>query len=101
MEEKRYELVFDDVMIKQLKRAAKNNVVKGILKRMLDQMEIGGPMAGKLVDSQLHVYEMKSKNPPIRLYFKHKQDTNEIYVFEFEMKTSEKKQKETIGKLRH
>jgi len=43
---------------------------------------------------------VKNKHPPIRLYFKHNQQTNEIYVFEFEMKTSPEKQKATIGKVK-
>ena len=46
------------------------------------------------------MYEMKIKHPPIRLYFKHRLDSNEIYVFEFEMKTSKSKQQKTIDKLR-
>ncbi len=101
MEVQKYELVFDDIIIKQLQKAAKNKAVKEIVSRMLSQIELAGPNAGKLIDSQLHLYEMKSKTPPIRLYFKHKLDKNEIYVLEFEMKNSEKKQKETINKLRY
>jgi len=96
--EKRYELVFDNVMIKQLKQAAKNNHVKKILTKMLDKLELAGPYVGKLLDSKLHLYEIKNKSPPIRLYYRHKE--NEIYVFEFEMKTSDKKQKETIKKVK-
>jgi len=101
MMEKRYELIFDDVMIKQLKKAAKNLSIKMIITDWLDKIELNGPSAGKLLDSKLHLYEMKTANPPLRLYYKYNQTTNEIYVFEFEMKTSPKKQKETIGKLRH
>ena len=67
---------------------------------MLDRLEFLGPDAGNLLDSKLFIYEVKNKHPPIRLYFKHIQQTNEIYVFEFEMKTSPKKQKTTIGKIR-
>ena len=44
---------------------------------------------------------MKNKHPPLRLYFYYQKSTNKIIIFEFEMKTSEKKQQETIGKLRH
>lgn len=93
-------LVFDEVMIKQLQKAAKNQQIKAILKNMLDEVEKKGPEAGKLLDSHLFIYEVKSKHPPIRLYFKHNLKTNEIYVFEFEMKTSEEKQKLTIAKIR-
>jgi len=40
------------------------------------------------------------KSPPIRLYYKHNLLTNEIYVFEYGMKTSEGKQNKTIYKIR-
>ena len=95
-----FTLVFDDVMIKQLKKAAKNQHIKEILTKMLDKLELSGPDAGELLDSQLSLYEVKIKHPPIRLYFKHNKATNEIYVFEFEMKTSPEKQKATIIKLK-
>jgi len=95
-----YHLVFDEVIIKQLKKARKNNQVKEILSKMLDRIEERGPDAGKLLDSHLRIYEMKSMHPPIRLYFKHNMHTNEIYVFEYEMKTSEQKQQSTIGRIK-
>ena len=95
-----YILVFNDVMIKQLKKAGKNQHIKEILTKMLDKLEFFGPDAGELLDSQLAVYEVKIKHPPIRLYFKHNKPTNEIYVFEFEMKTSPEKQKATIIKIK-
>ena len=95
-----YTLVFDDVMIKQLKKAAKNQHIKEILTKMLDKLELSGPDAGELLDSQLSLYEVKIKHPPIRLYYKHNKSTNEVYVFEFEMKTSPEKQEATIKKLK-
>ena len=67
---------------------------------MLDKLEFAGPDGGGLLDSQLSIYEVKLKHPPIRLYFKHNKSTNEIYVFEFEMKTSPEKQKAIIKKLK-
>lgn len=95
-----YSLVFDDVMIKQLKKAAKDQHIKEILAKMLDRLEFSGPDAGNLLDSQLFIYEIKIKHPPVRLYFKYNKPKNEIYVFEFEMKTSPEKQKTTIRKLK-
>ena len=95
-----YPLVFDDVMVKQLQKAAKNQWLKEILKNMLDEIEEKGPLAGKLLDSHLFIYEIKSKHPPLRLYFKHNLHTNEIYIFEYEMKTSEEKQRLTLTKIR-
>ncbi len=87
-------------MVKQLRKAAKNNQIKQILTKMLDKVEESGPDAGKLLDSKLFIYEIKSMHPPIRLYFKHNLSTAEIYVFEFEMKTSEAEQQKTIDRIR-
>jgi hypothetical protein len=98
--EKRFQLVFDDVMIKQLRSAARNQQIKNLLTKMLDKLELIGSLAGDLLDPKLHIYEVKSKRPPLRLYFKHNIPTDEIYVFEFEMKTSRQKQRKTIDKLR-
>lgn len=95
-----YILIFDGVILKQLKQAAKNRQTQEILTKMLNKLEISGPYAGELLDSKLFLYEVKNKHPPIRLYYKHIRETNEIYVFEYEMKTSEEKQKKTIHKLR-
>lgn len=98
--EKAFTLIFDDVMVKELKKAAKNGHIKSILASMLDKLELFGHDAGKLLDSELFLYEIKSKHPPLRLYFKPKKDTNEIYVFEFEMKISEEIQQKTIKRLK-
>ena len=73
-----YTLVFDDVMVKQLKKSAKNQHIKEILTKMLDKLELSGPDAGELLDSQLFLYEVKIKHPPIRLYYRHNKSTNEI-----------------------
>lgn len=95
-----FELVFDDVILKQLKQAAKNKHIEAILTTMMDKIEEEGPAAGQLLDSHLFLYEMKSKSPPIRLYFKHKKETNEMYILAYEMKTNEKKQQRIINRLR-
>jgi len=97
---KKYELVFDDIILKQLKKAGKNQQVRMILSKMLDKITLLGPLAGDLIDSKLFLYEMKSKRPPIRLYYEYDKPKNIINIFEYEMKTSEKKQKNTINKLR-
>ena len=98
--EKRYNLIFDKVMIKQLKKAAKNNQVKEILTKMLDSIQESGPDAGELLDSQLFIYEVKNMRPPIRLYYQHNNISNEIKVFGYEMKTSSEKQQRTIEKIK-
>ena len=95
-----FTLVFDEIMLKQLKRAAKNTDIKNAITRMLDKIEENGPRAGKLLDSRLHIYEVKQLKPALRLYYRIMQEKSEAYVFLFEMKTSEKKQNETIDMLR-
>jgi hypothetical protein len=95
----KYTLVFDGVILKQLKKI-KDKKVRQILSRMFDRVEERGARAGELLDSQLHLYEMKSKRPPLRLYFKMVERLKEAYVFEYEMKTSSSKQQSTIQKIR-
>jgi mRNA-degrading endonuclease RelE of RelBE toxin-antitoxin system len=99
--EKRFVLIFDEVITKQLRKAAKNNQVKQILTKMLDKIELQGPGAGELLDSKLFLYEIKTMHPPLRLYYKHDRDTNEVYIFQYEMKTSQDSQQKTIDKIRH
>ena len=96
----KFRTVFDDVILKQLKRLGEKEEIREILTNMLNKIEELGPRAGELIDSKLFIYEIKNKRPPIRLYFKHVKDSCDIYVFEFELKTSEKKQKKTIDKLK-
>jgi len=97
---KNYELIFDDIILRQLKKAGRNQQIKNILTNALDKIEGLGPRAGNLVDSKLRLYEFKVKHPPIRLYFKHNINTNQIYIFEYEMKTSQGKQQGTIDKIK-
>ncbi|MBI4139893.1 hypothetical protein HY483_02945 [Candidatus Woesearchaeota archaeon] len=94
-------LVFDDVVLKQLKKVERNNHLKLMLSKMLDKLELFGPLAGELLDSKLFLYELKNKHPPLRLYYKHNRVTNEIYVLKFEMKTSPEKQERTIYKWKY
>ena len=93
-------LVFDDVIKNQLKGLSKDENIRNLLSKMFDKMEALGPRAGELIDSHIFLYEIKSKNPPLRLYYMHVKKTGELYIFEYEMKTSEKKQQKTIIKLR-
>lgn len=98
--EKNYTIIFDDGILNQLRKAGKNQHIRNILSTIFNKIEEHGPRAGKLIDSRLRIYEVKLKHPPIRLYYRHNVVTDEIYLFEYEMKTSEKKQKETIDKIR-
>jgi hypothetical protein len=94
-----YKILFDEVMLHQLKKAGKDRGVRDILSKMMDRIEESGPSAGKCIDYKLFLYEVKAKHPPLRLYFRYNPDDT-INLFEFEMKTSEKKQDRTIAKLR-
>ena len=97
----KFDLVFDEIISKQLRKIAKNLQVKKILSKMFDKLEYRGPSAGKLLDSRLFVYEMKTKHPSIRLYFKYNSTTKEIYIFEFEMKKDKIKQQKIINKIKN
>lgn len=96
----KYKIIFDRIILKQIKKAGKNKQIRDILSKSFDKIEKFGPRAGKLLDSQMRIYEIKIKRPPIRLFYKHDILTNEIYVFEYVMKTSEKKQQSIIDKIR-
>lgn len=95
-----FQLVFDEVMLAQLKKLGSEKHIRDLLAKLFDKMQSLGPRAGELVDSQLGLYEMKVKHPPIRLYYRHVHGPSELQVFEYEMKTSPEMQKKTIGKLR-
>lgn len=97
--EKRYVVVFDEVVKEKLEKAITINNYKEVIRAWLDQLEQKGTEAGKLLDNHVWLYEMKNKHPPLRLYFHYQKSTGKIIIFECEMKTNEKKQKETIGKL--
>src|SRR3989344_1423622 len=58
----RYNLVFDEIILKQLKDLSKNKGLKEIISKILDKIEELGPNAGNLLDSKLHIYEMKNFN---------------------------------------
>jgi len=95
-----YELVFDKEMIRQLQELARNKGIKDILVKMLDKIEVMGPRAGKLLDVRMGIYEVKAKSPPIRLYYRYIRGNNEIYIFEYNMKSSAKKQQSIINRIR-
>jgi len=78
-----FKIIFDDVILNQLKQSGKNQQIRVIISKLFDKIENIGPRAGKLIDSQLFIYEVKIKRPPIRLYFKHVKDSNNIYLFEY------------------
>ena len=95
-----FRAIFDEVILKQLKKLGEKEEIRKIISNMLNKIEELGPRAGKLIDSKLFIYEIKNKNPPIRLYFKHVKNSYDVYVFEYELKTSEKKQQRTIEKIK-
>lgn len=99
--EKRYMVVFDEVVKEKLQRIIEQSSYRKIVKSWLDDLEDKGPNAGKLLDNHVWLYEMKNKHPPLRLYFHHQKFAEKVLIFEVEMKTSEKRQRKTIDKLRY
>ncbi len=57
MDEK-FVLVFDEIMLKQLKKLGADENLRSLLSKLLDKMEEFGPSAGKLIDSHLQLYEI-------------------------------------------
>lgn len=55
-EDKKFTLVFDEVITKQLRKTARNQRIKEILSNMFDKIELLGPLTGKLLDSKLFIY---------------------------------------------
>jgi len=100
MNDKNYRIIFDEVMLKQMKKLGKNPFLRELLTKMLDKIEFLGENAGNLIDSRLHIYEVKNMRPPIRLYFKIVEPKKEAYIFEYELKTSKEKQIKIIEKIR-
>ena len=94
-----YTVVFDDVIKESFEKAIMEGNIKTIFKQWFDDLETLGPNAGKLLDNHVWLYEMKNKHPPLRLYYHYQKALNKIIIFDFEMKTSEKKQNQIIKKL--
>ena len=97
---KNYELVFDDVMLNQFSKLKNDAHTREIVSKIFDKIEESGPQAGKLIDSKLHLYEVKRMHPPIRLYYKIVEEKKEAWVYEYESKTSQEKQQSTIDKIK-
>lgn len=95
-----YTVVFDKVILNQMKKLGKQPFLRGLLTKMFDKIEINGPYAGELLDSRLHIYEIKNMRPAIRLYFRIIEIKREAYIFEYEIKTSQQKQSKTIQKIK-
>tara|TARA_Y100000310_G_C20692845_1_gene823476 strand:- start:761 stop:1072 length:312 start_codon:yes stop_codon:yes gene_type:complete len=98
MKNEKFEIKFDEIILKQLKQLEKDKETKERISKMLDKIEENGPNAGKILDSNLSLYEVKTKKPPIRLYYQIEE--KKAYVFEYEIKTSKKKQQNTIKKIK-
>ncbi len=89
----KYELIFGESILKKLKKLEKKSDLKTLVSKMLDKIEEKGPDAGKLLDPVINLYEMKSKKPPLRLYFEVIFEGNKAEIIDFEMKKSKENQK--------
>lgn len=95
-----YKIVLDKVILNQLKKLGTRKDIKNKITFLLDKLECKGERSGTLLDTKLLLYEIKMKRPPLRLYFKKVVSSEELYVFEYEMKTSQTQQNVTIQKLK-
>ena len=96
----KYTLFFKEKVKDQINKFHDKKDITTLINKMLDKMEILGQHAGNLIDNKRSLYEIKMKSPPLRLYYQVIEHEKKILVFEFEMKTSPKKQKKTINKLK-
>ena len=94
-----YELIFGKSILKKLKRVESQKDIKDLVSKMLDKIEEKGPKAGKLLDPTFNLYEIKSKKPPLRLYFEIIFEGKYAEIIDFEMKRSQTKQKTLIRKI--
>ncbi len=101
MTDHKFLVIFDEVVKEKLEKAITQDSAREIIKQWLDNLEERGPSAGKLLDNHLWLYEMKNKHPPLRLYYHYQKSTEKVIIFELDMKTSEKKQRTIIDKIRN
>lgn len=93
--DKKFNLVFDKVILKKLKKT--DNSIRNHISKLFDKLEIVGALAGNLLDAKVNLYELKQLKHAIRIYFLIKGE--DIFVLDFELKKSSKKQKINIFKL--
>lgn len=94
-----YKLIFGKSILKKLKKIENKSDIKNLVSKMLNKIENKGPSAGKLLDPVINLYEIKSKSPPLRLYFQIIFKRKNAEIIDFEMKKSKNKQNTLIKKL--
>jgi len=92
-----YALWFDDVAKKQLEKLSRNLAIQGIITKMLHRIKTHGNAAGKIIEPQIGLYEVKSKHPPLRLYYQ--EEGRIMHIFAIRMKHSQKDQQRTINSI--
>ena len=96
----KYRLIFGKSILKKLKKIENKSDIKNLVSKMLDKIEEKGPDAGKLLDLVVNLYEIKSKNPPLRLYFEIIFEGKNAEIIDFKMKRSQDKQNLLIKKIK-
>lgn len=94
-----FEINFDKKALKQIRKLSKDKMTRELIKSKLDFLEIKGPNCGKLLDSKLNLFELKSKLPSLRIYF-YVRDY-EITIIETHIKKSSAVQKKLIKKIKN
>lgn len=96
-----YKIIFDRVIVEQLRELARNRHLKQRINKLFDRLELKGPDAGKLIDFKLHIYDLKTKKPAIRIYYTYTSEKDEINVFEFHLKKGRGNQHRIISKIKN
>ena len=60
---------YDKKVVHELHKLRHHDDLAATYLHLLQKLEQLGPRAGKLLDEHLHVYEVREKHPPLRLYF--------------------------------
>lgn len=95
-----YEVSYDPKFEKQFDKISKNKHLVDLLSKLIKRIRLLGPDAGKLIDAKMSIYEIKMKRPPLRLYFWYRLALQDIYIIEYQLKTSKDAQRKVIDNIK-
>ena len=96
---KKFELLIDESCKKKIEKIRYKKIGK-IISKWLNEIEVKGEKAGKLLNSKFHLYEKKISKPSLRLYYQIILKKNKAYIINFEIKKSKEKQNKLIEKIK-
>lgn len=79
--------------------ARSNGNLYNRIRKLSKKLEEAGVAAGQLLDTEVWLYELKSKRPPIRLYYTASKTGNPVFLIGYELKKDSQQQQKTIVQL--